>query len=70
MQNTAVNSWPETLATQTLHAALWRCDKCDSYIAIHSPQMVETAICPLCGDVPLGFCGSFQNILGLQFADA
>jgi hypothetical protein len=53
-----------------LRATLWRCDRCDAYISIHSRHMVDEVSCPVCGDLPLEFCGAFDSILGLQFADA
>jgi rubrerythrin len=53
-----------------LQASLWRCEGCNSFVSIHSPQTVEQALCPICKSAALEFCGSFQSILGLQFADA
>jgi len=53
-----------------LRATLWRCDRCNSYVSIHSRHIVDEAFCPVCGDVPLELCGTFDSILGLQFADA
>lgn len=53
-----------------LHASLWRCEICNSYISIHSANRIERACCPVCKDALLECCGSFQSILGLQFADA
>lgn len=53
-----------------LHASLWRCARCNSFISIHSPRMVEQALCPACREGSLELCGTFQSILGLQFADA
>jgi len=53
-----------------LHASLWRCESCNSFIAIHSPQTVEQALCPACTEVSLEFCGSFDSILGIRVADA
>lgn len=49
---------------------LWHCDRCGSYVSIHSAQIVTDALCPLCGDVLLELCGTFNNILVLPFADA
>jgi hypothetical protein len=53
-----------------LHASLWRCKRCDSFVSIHSPQIVEQALCPIWGIPSLEFCRTFQSVLGLQFADA
>jgi hypothetical protein len=53
-----------------LHASLWRCERCNSFVSIHSPQIVEQAVCPACREWSLELCGSFQSILGVQFADA
>jgi uncharacterized paraquat-inducible protein A len=53
-----------------LHATLWRCDRCNSFVAIHSVQVLDEALCPACGTIPLQLCGTFNSILGLQFADA
>jgi hypothetical protein len=57
-------------AVPQLHATLWRCDRCNSFISIHSTHIVDEAFCPVCGDVPLELCGPFNSIPGLQFADA
>jgi hypothetical protein len=53
-----------------LHACLWRCETCNSFVSIHSAKKIEQAFCPVCKDSPLECCGSFQSILGLPFADA
>jgi hypothetical protein len=53
-----------------LRATLWRCGGCNVYISIHSRNIVDEASCPVCGDLPLELCGTFDSILGLQFADA
>jgi hypothetical protein len=54
-----------------LHASLWRCETCNSFVSIHSAKMIEQAFCPVCKDSPLELCcGSFQSILGLPFANA
>jgi rubrerythrin len=54
----------------SLQATLWRCRTCNSFISIHSAEPVSEPFCPVCGDVPVEFCGRFQSIFGLQFADA
>jgi len=53
-----------------LQATLWRCGMCNSFISIHAPQLVTEPLCPICGDVAIEFCGRFQSIFGLEFADA
>lgn len=53
-----------------LRATLWRCGHCNSFISIHSAQPVEEALCPACGVALLDLCGTFDSILGLQFANA
>ena len=53
-----------------LHGTLWRCDHCNLFVSIHSAEIVQQAFCPACGAVPLEFCGTVTNMLGLQFADA
>jgi uncharacterized paraquat-inducible protein A len=51
-------------------ATLWRCEQCDSLISIHSAFILDEAWCPACGTVQLVLCGTFDNILWSQFADA
>ena len=63
------NTNDRAIASQ-LRATLWRCDRCNSYVSIHSTHIVDEAFCPVCGDVPLELCGTFDSILGLQFTDA
>ena len=52
------------------HATLWRCDQCNSFVSIHSVFVLDEALCPACGFVQLELCGTFDNTLGLAFADA
>jgi uncharacterized paraquat-inducible protein A len=52
------------------HATLWRCEQCDSFISIHSVFIIDQAMCPACGTVQLKLCGTFDNILGSEIADA
>jgi hypothetical protein len=51
-------------------ATLWRCDRCNSFVSIHSVFVLDEALCPACGFVQLELCGTFDNTLGLAFADA
>lgn len=53
-----------------LHATLWRCEKCKSFIAIHSQYPVSEPVCPVCLDSNIEFCGPLPAVLGLEFADA
>lgn len=54
-----------------VHSTLWRCDKCESLVSIHSVQPLREATCPICGDESfLECCGAFEEILGLTVADA
>jgi hypothetical protein len=52
-----------------LHATLWRCERCNSFIAIHSQYTVARPVCPVCLD-SIDFCGPLPAVLGLEFADA
>jgi hypothetical protein len=53
-----------------LHASLWRCETCNSFVAIHSAQTIHQSFCPICRDSLLENCGGFDSILGIQLADA
>lgn len=53
-----------------LYASLWHCEACNSFVSIHSARPVEQAMCPVCRNAPLEFCGRFESVLGLHFADA
>lgn len=53
-----------------LHATLWRCEGCKSFIAIHSQHPVAEPVCPVCLDSNLELCGPLPAVLGLEFADA
>jgi hypothetical protein len=57
-------------STIELQATLWRCEKCNSFIAIHSQYPVVQPLCPMCLDGSIEFCGPLPGILGLQLADA
>jgi len=53
------------------HATLWRCDRCNSFVTIHSGLLIRTEVlCPACGEALLEFCGRFTTVPGLSFADA
>ena len=62
--------YSETGSTEELQATLWRCGRCNSFIAIHSQYPVLQPICPICIDGTIEFCGPLPGILGMQFADA
>jgi hypothetical protein len=53
-----------------LQATLWRCEKCESFIAIHSQYPVTQPVCPVCLDPNVEFCGPLPAIFELEFADA
>jgi len=52
-----------------LKGTLWHCERCNSFVSIHSAQLLHEALCPICTR-QLEFCGTFDSILGWQFADA
>ncbi len=52
-----------------LQITLWRCERCNSFVSIHSLQLIDDPICPLCG-MPLEFCGMLSSIFGIPLADA
>ena len=56
--------------TEILQATLWRCERCSSFIAIHSQYPVVRPLCPICVEGAVEFCGPLPGILGLPFADA
>jgi hypothetical protein len=53
-----------------LHATLWRCEKCKSFIAIHSKYPVAEPVCPVCIDSNIELCGPLPAVLQLEMADA
>jgi len=53
-----------------LTTSLWRCDLCETFVSIHSVEMIEKARCPMCTGEQLTFCGSFDQILGMGAAHA
>ena len=52
-----------------MDATLWHCDRCNSFVSIHSTLKVNDAFCPACGEAAMEFCGSFASVLGIQFAE-
>jgi hypothetical protein len=64
------DNYRKNASTEDLQATLWRCQKCNSFIAIHSQYPVLQPVCPVCIEGPIEFCGPLPAILGLQFADA
>jgi hypothetical protein len=68
--NVNVGNTNDRATASQLRATLWHCERCNVYISIHSPHTVDEASCPVCGDLPLELCGTFDSILGLRFADA
>jgi hypothetical protein len=57
-------------ATRRPIATLWHCGHCQAFISIHSAHALSEAFCPVCVEMPLEFCGSFNNIPEFQFAEA
>jgi len=53
-----------------LNGTLWHCARCNSFVTVHSVKRVDEALCPVCADAELEFCGNFDSILGGRFADA
>ena len=62
--------YSETGSTEELQATLWRCERCSSFIAIHSNHAVLQPVCPVCIEGTIEFCGPLPGALRLQFADA
>jgi uncharacterized paraquat-inducible protein A len=57
------------LAAGELVHILWRCNECDSFISTHSLETVQMAVCPVCLESPLDYCGTFENITRLHEED-
>jgi hypothetical protein len=55
---------------EPLASSLWRCEVCETFVSIHSAQIVVQASCPICCDSQLKFCGSFDQIMGARGAVA
>jgi hypothetical protein len=53
-----------------LKGTLWFCGRCHSFITVHSAKAIDEALCPICMDAELDFCGTVESILGSGFADA
>jgi hypothetical protein len=47
----------------------WHCDKCGSFISIHSAGMVYELRCPLCSN-ELEFCAAFDSGFSQALGDA
>jgi hypothetical protein len=58
------------ISSTEVKGTLWHCEKCQSFVSIHSAQTLCEAVCPTCEDTPLEFCGNFDSILGRRFVDA
>jgi hypothetical protein len=52
-----------------LKGTLWHCEKCGSFVSIHSARIVQELRCPLCLS-DLEFCAAFDSGLGQPFGDA
>ncbi len=57
-------------AFEELTTSLWKCEVCESFVSIHSPQLVMHASCPACDQGILSYCGNFDLILGNRPGDA
>ena len=53
-----------------LKETLWHCQKCEAVITVHSVHVVSSALCPLCRDTELEFCGTMGILPGQGFASA
>jgi len=66
----SVTACSDIAATLEMQATLWRCERCNSFIAIHSLQPVVLPTCPMCIDSMIEYYGILPPILGLHVADA
>jgi len=48
----------------------WHCEKCGSFISLHSAEAVEDLPCPVCSDEMMVFCTSFDSGFELTIAQA
>jgi hypothetical protein len=55
-------------------STLWHCQRCDSFVSIHSAKVIHETFCPMCFDSELEFCGTFESLLeslvGRKLTDA
>lgn len=52
-----------------MKGTLWHCEKCGSFVSIHSARALEELACPVCLN-ELEFCTAFDSGLGQVFGDA
>jgi hypothetical protein len=52
-----------------MKGTLWHCEKCGSFIFLHTERMVEDLSCPVCLN-ELEFCNSFDSGLVQPACDA
>jgi len=50
--------------------SLWKCEICETFVSIHSKQVITQVSCPVCAGEQLTFCGSLEQILGAGNAHA
>lgn len=50
--------------------SLWKCEACETFVSIHSKEVITQVNCPLCAGKQLTFCGSLEQILGTGCAQA
>lgn len=67
MFTTGGTSRPTTMPQ--MKGTFWHCDKCGSFVSIHSAGIVHELRCPLCLD-ELEFCAAFDSGLGQAASDA
>jgi rubrerythrin len=56
-------------ALPRLKGTYWHCEKCGSFVSIHSAGIVRELSCPLCLN-ELEFCAAFDSGLLYTFNDA
>jgi hypothetical protein len=52
-----------------MKGTLWHCEKCGSFISIHSARAIRELSCPVCLD-ELEFCVAFDSGFGQALGDA
>jgi len=48
-----------------LRSTLWSCDRCASFITVHSAAELIDVWCPVCDSQKMTPCGSFADVLQL-----
>jgi hypothetical protein len=55
--------------TPELKGTLWHCEKCGSFLSIHSKRVVKELSCPICLN-ELEFCVAFDSGFGQVLGEA